>query len=290
VAKRLLADPLKFRDRTLARFVDADRATLTRGDRTVTFAKQDGTWKVTEPLSADAEQSDLEEFANALARLRADELVEEKPNDVRLADYGLDKPELRWRLFSGDKEVLNLAVGRKDKDGKRAFARLDKGELVVLLDPKLTDRAFAEYRKRAAWAGLDAAQVEGVAVSGEGGTFALRKGPAGWFDPQKPEDKINTEAVNELLDTLAGLKAERFAADKGADLKLYGLEPPQRVVVVTTRDGQSKTLHLGREEGGSGGKRVYARVPDPARQEVLVLGEKDTARLMRDRAAYVGKK
>ncbi len=68
---KLSAAPLKFRDRTLAKFVDADRATLVRGDRTVTFAKVNGTWKLVKPLTAEAEQAELDELINAAAKLRA---------------------------------------------------------------------------------------------------------------------------------------------------------------------------------------------------------------------------
>ena len=45
---------------------------------------------------------------------------------------------------------------------------------------------------------------------------------------------------------------------KAADLKLYGLEPPQLVLEAKTPAGP-RVLHVGRPEGES--KRVYARVP-----------------------------
>ena len=274
IANKLLADPLKFHDRGLAKFVDADRATLVRGDRTVTFAKVDGTWKMTQPATADAEQADLDELVNALARLRADELVAEKPKDVK--PYGLDKPEAKWTLFAGEKEVLSLTVGKKEDNGPRAYAKVTTGDVVALLDEKLTGRLFAEYRKRAVWTGGDASQVETVAISSGANNFALRKDGTNWVDPAAAGDAFDTAKVTELLDALAGLKAERYAADKDGDPKLYGLEPPERVIVLTQR-GVVKTLHLGRAEGGSGGKRVYAKVVEPGRTDVFVVSEADAA-------------
>src|SRR5205823_10752391 len=83
VSRRLVAEPLKFRDRSVARFADADRAFVERGDRKVIFAKLDGTWKMTEPLTTEAEQTELDDLVNAVARLRADELVAEKPADLK---------------------------------------------------------------------------------------------------------------------------------------------------------------------------------------------------------------
>src|SRR5207248_11231067 len=125
LAKRLLAAPIKFRDRTLARFADVDRIQLERGPRKATFTKPDGTWKLTSPVEADAELADLDDFINALSRLRADELVAEKGDEKQ---YGLDKPEVRWKFQLGDKDVLTLTVGAREKDGSRRYAKLGTGD------------------------------------------------------------------------------------------------------------------------------------------------------------------
>ncbi|OWK38570.1 DUF4340 domain-containing protein [Fimbriiglobus ruber] len=288
LAKRLLAEPLKFRDKSLGKFVDADKVVMDRGDRKVTFAKVDGTWKLTEPVKADAEQADLDEFVNALANLRADELAADKPAD--LAPFGLKTPEATWKLFAGDKEVLGLLVGSKEKDGSRVYAKTDKGDLVALLDPTLTNRVLAEYRKRAIWTDLDASQVEALVINSGASTVVFRKDPLGWRDSDKPNEPVDRAKVEETLAALAGLKAERFVADKDAKLSLYGLEKPERVIVVSQKGGITKTLQLGGPEGTSGGKRVYAKVGDGSRTDVFLLSEADTAKLTRDRAAYLGKK
>jgi hypothetical protein len=286
LAKRLLAEPIKFRDRSLAKFVDADRLTLERGDRKVTFAKVAGTWKVTEPVQADAEQADLDELVNALANLRADELAAEKPADLK--PFGLDSPEAKWKVFEGDKEVLSLLVGSKEKDGPRVHAKLEKGDTVALLGPKLTDQLLGEYRRRAIFPDLDASQIDSLIVSSGSSNFVLREDGAGWKDPAKPADPIDAATVTETVAALAGLKAERFVADADPKLALYGLEKPTRVIVATQKGGTSKTLQLGGPVGGSDGKQVYAKLPDqPA---VFVLSEADTTRLTRERPAFVQKK
>lgn len=284
LANRLLAEPLKFRDKALAKFVDADKLTLERGDRSVTFAKVNGTWKVTAPLTADAEQADLDELVNALANLRADELAAEKPGDLK--PFGLAQPEAKWKLFAGDREVLSLQVGTTEKGGQRVYAKLEKGDLVALLDPVLTTKVLGEYRKRAVFSDLDASQAESLVVSAGTANFVLRKDGGGWKDPSKPNEPIDSAKVTETLAALAGLKAERFVADQNAKLALYGLEKPARVIVAQTKTG-AKTLHLGGPVGGTNGKQVYAKLPD--RTDVFVLSESDTAKLTRDRSAYAGK-
>ncbi|MGL6097222.1 MAG: DUF4340 domain-containing protein, partial [Fimbriiglobus sp.] len=106
-------------------------------------------------------------------------------------------------------------------------------------------------------------------------------------DTAKPAESLDAGKVGELLSALAALKAERYAADTAAKLELFGLDKPARVLVVTQKGGAAKTLHFGGPVGGTGGKQVYAKVPD--RPEVFVLSESDTAKLTRDRPAYSGK-
>src|SRR5262249_16120245 len=153
---------LKFRDRTLIRFADADRIVMERGPRKVTFAKVDGTWRMTAPLSAEAEAAALDELLNAVARLRPDELITDKPADLK--PFGLDSPELRAQFFAAEKEVAQVLIAKREDDGRR-FGKLASGELIAKLDPVLSDRLTGEYRKRTLWANLDAAQVETLVIS-----------------------------------------------------------------------------------------------------------------------------
>jgi hypothetical protein len=281
LASKLLGGPLQFRDRILARFADADKAILERGPRKAVFAKVDGTWKLTEPLAADAEQTDMEDLVNALARLRAEELVAEKPTDLK--PYGLDKPEVRWRFLSGDKDVLALLVGAPEKtkqgEGPRHYAKLANSDLIVLLDPVLSIKVLAEYRNRNIWTGLDAAQVERISFGYAQNPFVLEKVDNSWHVAGKPAVPIKAERVSETLDLLSRLKAERYIVDQGSDWKLYGLDPPHLTLEIQSASGK-KTLQVGRAEGNS--KNYYARVLEPNRSDVFLISEADAAKILRD--------
>src|SRR5262249_5096685 len=163
--------------------------------RKATFAKVDGNWKLTEPLAAEAEQSDLDELVNALARLRADELVAEKSTDLK--QYGLDKPEARWRFFLGDKEVLGLQVGTfertKQGEGQRCYAKLANSDLVFLLNPDLTKKALAEYRNRNVFSALDSAQAERISFEYAQNPFVLEKTDNTWHVSGKPTMTIKPD-------------------------------------------------------------------------------------------------
>jgi hypothetical protein len=152
--------------------------------------------------------------------------------------------------------------------------------VVFFLSPDLSNRLLAEYRKRTLWTGLDAAAVETLVYTAGDQTLVLQKVNDAWQVPGKPDQAVNAAAVGDVVAALAGLKVERYVADKNADLKQYGLQPPQRTVVARSRTGVTATLYVGKTEDGS--KRVYARVLDPHRSDVFVLSEADGTRLVKE--------
>ena len=279
IARRLVGPVLRFRDRSLAKFADADQALLERGSRKATFAKVDGTWKLTAPVAAEADQVDLEDFINTLATLRADELVAEKPD---LARYGLDKPDLRWTFKLAGKDVLGLLVGSHEKNGPRRYAKLANSDVVFLLSAPATTQALREYRNRTVWMPFDAAQVSAVKYAFEDAKpFALAKAGDFWVAGDK---QVKGPRASETLDALVRLKAERYIADKDADLTLYGLEPPYLKIEVQSRGGSPRVLHIGRAYGES--KARYARVVEDKRTDVFLISAADAAKIVRDVAAF----
>jgi hypothetical protein len=288
LADRLTGTPLTFRNRNLARFADADKVVVERGTRKATFTKVDGTWKMTDPIEAEAEHADLEEFLfgkDGVAKLQADELVAEKPTDLK--PFGLDKPTARWHFYAGDKEVMNLAIGNHESTNVRTYAQLAGNDLVFLLKPKLSAQVLAEYRQRSVWTvPPDAAQVESVRFGYSANPFTFERVGSNWFVNGKPELKVNTRAVSDALSALAGLKIDHFVVDKGADLALYGLDKPRLILEVQTPTGK-RVLHIGRPEGES--KRYYALTPDRNKDAVFVLSEVDSAKIVGDLAGFTQK-
>lgn len=278
LSRHLVAPVLYFADRNLASFAGANKAILERGSRKLMFTKGDGAWEMVEPVKAEAEDAELEKLLKGLRRLRADEIVAEKGADLKA--FGLDRPEARWRLLSGDRDVLDLHVG-KEKDGKR-FAKLAGSDAVFLLSTDLSKRTLDEYRGKKPWPALDAVQVEKLSVAGPA-TFNLKKGQGGgWTLSSDLVASIDSKKVNDTLDALADLRAERYLVDTKPDLKLYGLEPPVWTIEVQLANGK-RTLLLGRAEGDS--KRLYATVIGS--DAVFVIDEATTTRLLRPESGYL---
>jgi ribosomal protein L14 len=283
----LLGDPIQFRDRNLARLTTPDRIIMERGLRKVTFSRMGDSWKVTEPVQADAENEDMESFVRALGKLRADELVADKAADLK--KFGLDRPRVRWHFLIGTKETLTLYIGAGvagKKDDPRVYARLATSDLVFLLDRDLSKKTLAEYRERKIWPPLDAVQIEKLTYRAAQ-PFSLEKVDNKWRLVGRPEARINETAVQDTLDALAGLKAERFVTDRAMDLQLFGLQPPVLTIEIDASGGK-RILHIGRMEGGS--QRYYARVADTALGPVFVMAEADARRVVRSAKGFLNGK
>jgi len=289
IASQLVAPLSAFRDLAIGGgFKSATKFTVERPDRTITFAKGPKGWRVSEPLDADAEDEDLRELHDLLASLRAAKVVEDNPKD--LAKYGLDKP-IRWKAYDGAGEVMNLLVGAREKvgpkgdaDGDRAYAMLSKGNTLYLLEPRLSAQLGAEYRRRDLWQipGPDKIREIAITAIDPQNSFTLVQGPKGFTDPARPADMLNAQLVNNLVRTVGTLRAEKFAVDKGADLAKFGLDKPWKLTL-TLEDGTKHTLLIGKSVEG---KRLYGKVDDPARSDVFIIDEIDSASLDRPRAVY----
>ena len=284
LVEQLTGAPLAFRDRTIVRFSEADRLQLQRGPRRAVFSKVEGSWKLTEPLQGDAEPDLLDDFLGRLTRLRAAAMVVEKPDADALKKYGLDRPEATWRVQAGDKEMLNLLIGNKEAKGERRYAKLAKGELVFLLDPRLSQKVLDEYRPRTVWTPpLDAVEIESLNYRYNRTPFLLEKAGTAWQAVGKPDAKINAATVEDTLAALAGLKLSRYAVDKDANLALFGLDKPALILEIATRSGK-RVLQIGNVEGSSKGR--YARLASGDHGGVFVLDEETCVRLLRDLSAF----
>jgi hypothetical protein len=280
VVRQLLAGPIAFRNHDLARIPDADTMKLEAGERKITFARPEGTWKVTQPITTDADHDALEGYFNALSRLRAEELIAEKPNAEQMKTFGLEKPTARWQILNGDETKLDLLIGAMGPGGKKRYARLADKDVVFLLDERVSSLVTTEYRPRALWKeNVDPAQLEVVKFGYKTDPFELKKLDGEWKVVDKPDAKIQSTTVSDTLSALRDLKLERYVKDDAAQLKLYELDPPLLTLEATSPTGKV-VLHIGGLEGGS--KRRYARLPGSKYKDVFVLDEATSVKLYRD--------
>ncbi len=285
LVNHLLPSSLYFRNRSVATVPTFDGATLERGSRKITLTREGPFWKMTAPANAEVDSDLVGSMLNNLGKLKADEFLGDKATPEKLKELGLEKPLVKWNLTLAGKPVLELQLGNRQADG-RVAARIAKGEILFLISSALSNKLLGEIRlARNVWEpGLDAVQIDTIRIVPRTGEplFLLKK-DNGWEIAGKPSVKVLTETVNDTLGALAGLRLERYAADKDADLKIFGLAPAEYTIEVTGRSG-IRTLKIGGTEEGT--PRRYAVADKTPAGEVLILSASDVGRILRSVADF----
>lgn len=125
---------------TLYNFVEADVSSLTleRQNETLTFAKTDNTWKMTEPEEATADPSSIAFLLNTITSDTIKETITATPSQLNA--YGLADPVATIRLTANEKNYM-LSLGSEDFSGTSLYVMtadksLETDSVDVYLVPK----------------------------------------------------------------------------------------------------------------------------------------------------------
>jgi Domain of unknown function (DUF4340) len=238
VLDRVLEGPLAYLDRTLPSFPaesEPVKLTLVRGGETfeIDREKKDEkstappAWKLAQPKHLAGRTADSLTVENILANLRslqADKLVAEKPSDADLDRYGLKAPAYKatvtLKLKDGKTEDRVYLFGKETEDKGSRYAKLGERDLVfqvrastvVPMQGELLDPTILTFE-------LD--KVRGLKLHGWNdpvrGPFTLdleRKSAASWTAKAPANFPVNEPAAEAFLNSLRGLRAVKFAAQK----------------------------------------------------------------------------
>jgi hypothetical protein len=224
------------RDKAVMKFerdgVDAIRI-APAGSPAVTLARTGAEWRLTAPVTSQAESGAVDTLINRASQATFKSVVAGEPQpatDEELRKYGLDRPQLVLELGTGSNRAA-LAVGNK-MDESSVYARDMSRNVVVAVDAALlTDlsKSADDLRVKDVFTFKPYTALN-LELSRAGSTFAFEKSkPAGGdaaaadvWKQAKPEAKdVNQTGMTDLLNTLSSLRAERFvsaAPPAGEDL------------------------------------------------------------------------
>jgi hypothetical protein len=236
------------------------------GERT-TVKKENGSWKIVEPVAAPASQSDASAVVNALADTEIVRVVDDNPADVK--EYGLDAPRIEVDFTSaGGKPSGRLLIGEKTTTGGNLYARRNDEKRVVLIAQyhesalnkstfDLRDKAIVKFERD---------KVTGVDVTADGKVIEFTKSGSDWRMTRPLDARADTSAVEGLLGRLesAQMKSIESGNPSPADLKKFGLDKPSATVNLNLGSARATVTVGGKADGG-----VYVR--DSARPDVMTV-------------------
>jgi len=243
------------------------RLSTADGDAT-TLKKDSGTWQMTAPIAAKADESEVNGITSALGSVEITRVVDENP--ANLNDYGLSNPKVAIDFKSaGDKDFKKLLIGEKSPAGTDLFAKRNDEKRVFLI-PAYQESTFSkktfDLRDKVVLK-FDRDKVDSVNVAAGGKTLSFAKEGSDWKIKKPVETKADFGTVEGLVGKLQTAQMKSMVADNPgpADLKKYGLDKPEATIDIGA--GSSKaTLIVG---GKADDNTVYAR--DASKTAVVTI-------------------
>jgi hypothetical protein len=259
-----------------------EELSVTSDGETSTLKKADGTWKMTSPAAADADQNEASTLTSNLANAEINRVIDE--NASNLADYGLANPKIKvgykaqgggsGELLMGEKTATQGDVYAMKPGTKRVFLISSFQETAFGKKPfDLRDKKVLNFER-------DKVDTIEIAAAGAAPIQLARSGSA-WTIKQPVQARADYSAVEGLLTRLSSANMTKMVestADAAA-LAKYGLDKP--AVTVTLGAGSTRaSFSLGKEEEGA----TYAR--DQSRPMVFSVDQTLVGDLKKQAADY----
>ena len=269
VEELLNTKPDDLRDRHLVR-IDAnilDRLTIDApGKGKTVLARKGENWTIANKNNAPANSSEIRRLIDTLQNEQVTRFVENVASN--LPKYGLDKPQLQLTFSSfasentaetkaGEQPFTTLAFGKLE--GNDVYARVADEPFVVAVRKTLFENIFADPLQ---WQELSIfkfkpEQIHRVSIVTDK-ELSLVRGANGQWTWVKGSGEINQRNVQSLLNTLASLRAERWA---GSVTPTHAFDKPQLVITFTTSP-DDKALHKLTIGAANGDGMWFARVDE----------------------------
>ena len=230
----------------------------------------DGRWQLTEPLTADADTPKV----NAMLKDLLEKKVKQRLEAEDYTQYGLQPPNIRIELWTGGEDpAKTFLIGDKTVNYSVYTKEQSESDIFLIESSALDDftKSPSDFRARDVFEfSPDAITTFHLNVAGQPEIhcekqIALNSDTTGdvseWQMIQPVEAKADARVVEEILATLAGVKAVVFEADGKYDPANYGLVRPRITVALQfTADVPRQELQIGSDAGTPG--RLYVARPE----------------------------
>lgn len=210
---------------------DITRVTIANDEgQRITLDRADGKWRLTEPVSAAADESAANSFAQTLADLQSRGQVDAG------AGTGLDTPRYKLEITTRQPQPVAIEVGARSGAGDNLYVRLggkSRADVVPAALAEQLDKPLKDWR-RARLFDVLATDVKQVRVATTQQTLALEKSAAGWKITEPEVMPAEEYPASDLASAVANLRAEEFVTPTASADPRYGLDQPVLTVSFST--------------------------------------------------------
>lgn len=227
-------------------------------DGEFTVSRIGGIWKLTSPVEADADRSEVDNILNRMSSERTREFVEESPDN--LGSYGLAPPAYHIDVYLGENRAQKTLLVGDATDG-RYYAKDASRSPVFLVDSafvNILNTSLYDLRNKDL-ADFSTSEVNKFELEFSGQTIVCEKDTAGTWMVLEPElRKAKSWKMSSITREASQLEVVQFVDDNPTSLSKYGLASPQ----VNARFYKDDQVLLDVSLGNTVDENVYAKVAD----------------------------
>ncbi len=241
---------------------DIAKIELKYSDRDIVLERDKGKpWRLVKPVGADADQTQANNLARAIADGVLVRTVDDKPAD--LAPFGLKPPTTTVTVTTFDKKTLpSIEVGKSTPIGFNAYVRLSNSPAVLLTEGAFSagmNKTVNDLRIRDLMA-FKIDDVQKLIIARDNGqTLEIDRDGDNWKIVKPTTDPANDTAVRMALGTLVNAQATDFVSDAPPNVAQYGLEKPHLTATVVLKNGEQQSMLFGFKQAGEGKSGIYVR-------------------------------
>jgi hypothetical protein len=196
----------------IARASDVEKVVINSADgkRTV-LQKQGKDWRLTEPVSALADDNDVNTMVENLVSMKSNNQLD--PKDAPGSKTGLDKPQYTVELTASGGKASKVQFGDKLAVGNSVYARVEGKSPVEVVPADVLDKVDrpASAFRQLKLIETPSLEIKQVAISPKDGpALKLEKTGTDWQIVEPSKVPADAGAVTDLLNALTGLRAVSF--------------------------------------------------------------------------------
>lgn len=237
------------------------------GQLEIRVDRTNGIWQLTEPVVYPAQNTNVQDFLDALQRLTIAHKISEKElrKDPKAdEDYGIDPPQLSLILNSG----RPVYFGHRTSPGDQVFVRVPGIEGVAIVDADVLNYfpQTANSWRDTTLADFTSGTFDRITLTNtlKSRSFILQRDSTNklWAMTFPLKTRADSEKVEGAVQKLEKLRVQQFISDDPkADLESFGLQPPALTVTLGQGTNTLVALDFGKELTNSSGL-IYARRED----------------------------
>ena len=236
-----------------------------KGEKSIHLIKTDGRWHIIKPIKADTDRLAVDELIRGLKELEKIHWFKISPKD--LSRFGLDNP--RWTIrFENNGRWYVLNVGNETPVKNGYYASLSENNEIFIIsksDYSRLNKDLDELRRRDLFS-FNEEDIDLVKITWkDGSTFTIRhdKTCDRWQLEGHSKVRLKKAKVENVIDQIHWLRAERFLEEGTKNRAKYGLDSPKVTIQLATKDEYKKwSLEIGSKLNGKELAVISSELPN----------------------------